>query len=312
MSRKDTIALLALSGIWGSSYLFIAFGGESLPPLTLVAFRLLIGAGALQLVLRLRNIPVPRAPKVLAALAFMGLMNNIIPFTLITWSEAPGPQQVNSGLAAVLIAAVPIFTAMIAHFALRDERLTLLRVLGVVVGFAGVVVLMSPRLNGIGGEQGLLGALAVITAALAYGIATIFSRRVLTGVAPIVLGAVQMTWSSLALLPIAFLIERPVLADVTTRAWFSVAWLGLLGSGLAYIFYFGLIRSIGATRTTMVTYISPIVAVILGAVFNAESIHWTLIGGMVLIIGGAVIVNRKSKPARSAVAAAASPAPSAR
>jgi drug/metabolite transporter (DMT)-like permease len=294
MHRKDTIELLVLSGIWGSSYLFIAFGGESLPPITLVAIRLLIGAGALQLVLRLRGIALPRAPKVLAALAFMGLMNNIVPFTLITWAETPGPQQVNSGLAAVLIAAVPIFTTILAHFALKDERFTALRVIGVVIGFAGVVVLMSPRLNGISGDQELLGALAVVAAALAYGVAAIFSRRVLTGVAPIVLGAVQMTWSSLTLLPIALLLERPVLADVTARAWFSVVWLGLLGSGLAYIFYFSLIRNIGATRATIVTYISPIVAVILGALFNAEPIHWTLMVGMVLIISGAVIVNRKA------------------
>lgn len=307
MSRRDTIALLSLSAIWGSSYLFIAIGGESLPPLTLVTMRLLIGASALLAVLRVRRLALPRAPKTLAALAFMGLSNNVIPFTLITWAETPGAQQVSSGLAAVLIAAVPIFTAIIAHAALKDERFTAAKTFGVVLGFVGVGVLMSPRFDTQRGEQALLGALAVVVAALAYAVAAVFARRVLRGVAPIVIGATQMAWSVLILIPLAALIERPDLAAIPFRAWFAVGWLGLLGSGIAYILYFGLIQHVGATQTTLVTYLSPIVAVILGALFNDESIHWTLIAGMAMIVGGAMIVNRRPRPTEPVAAPASSP-----
>jgi drug/metabolite transporter (DMT)-like permease len=311
MNRKDTLALLLLSAIWGSSYLFIAIGTESLGPITLVALRLSIGALALLTIIRLRGLALPVSRRTWASLAMMGLINNIIPFTLIAWAETPGAHQVSSGLAAVLVAAVPIFTVIFAHFALTDERFTAWKVMGVVLGFLGVIVLMSPRLNG-GGEQGLIGALAVIAASMAYAIAVIFSRRALSGVAPIVLGGVQMLWSAVFLIPVALLVERPMLSEVTLRAWFAVAWLGLLGSGAAYILYFGLIQRIGATRTTIVTYLAPIVAVILGVVFNGESIHWTLIAGMVLIIGGAAIVNRKPRSRTPARATVASPAPSAR
>jgi len=312
MHRRDAIELLALSAIWGSSYLFIAIGTQSMPPLTLVTIRLLVGAAALQIVLRARRMTLPRAPRALAGLAFMGLSNNIIPFTLITWAETPGAQQVNSGLAAVLVAAVPIFTVIIAHFALRDERFTALRVTGVLVGFLGVAVLMSPRFDRAGGEQQILGALAVVVASASYAAAVVFSRRALKGIAPIVLGAVQMTFSAAMLLPFALLIERPSLADVRPEAWFAVGWLGLLGSGIAYILYFGLIQRIGATRTTMVTYLSPIVAVVLGAAFNDESLEWTLLAGMALIISGAVLVNRKSRPETRPSEAAIAPASGAR
>ena len=312
MNRKDSIALLLLSAIWGSSYLFIAIGAEALPPITLVAIRLLIGAAALQIVLRLRGIRLPRSPKVLAALAFMGLVNNVIPFTLITWAVTPGPQQLNSGLAAVLTAAVPIFTVIIAHFALKDERFTALRALGVLVGFAGVAALMSPRLSGAGGDQSLSGAAAVVGAAISYAVAVTFSRRVLSTLPPIVIGAMQMTWSVLLLIPLSLLVDRPSLADTPARAWFAVAWLGLLGSGIAYILFFRLIQSIGATRTAMVTYLMPVVAVILGAVFNNESIHWTLIAGLLLVVGGAALVNRKPKPRPALAGPVATPAAGAR
>jgi len=312
MNRKDWVALLLLSAIWGSSYLFIAKGTESLPPLTLVALRLSIGAGALLAVLILRKAALPRSGKTWIALAFMGMTNNIIPFGLITWAETPGGHQVNSGLAAVLVAAVPIFTVVFAHFALRDERFTGLRVAGVLMGFVGVVVLMSPRLGGEGREQAILGALAVVAASMAYALAIVFARRVLTGTPPIVLGALQMSWSVAMLLPVALLVERPALAQAPFEAWFAVVWLGLLGSGVAYILYFGLMQRVGATRTTMVTYISPIVAVFLGIVFNEEAVHWTLLAGMLLIIGGAAAVNRKPKPQRLPMAAVPSPVTSTR
>lgn len=313
MDRKDTTALLLLSAIWGSSYLFIAIGAESMPPLTLVAFRLLIGAAALQIVLRLRRTALPRSPKTLAALAFMGLTNNIIPFALITWAEVPGPHQVNSGLAALLVAAMPIFTVVFAHLALHDERFTTLKVVGVLMGFAGVAVLMSPRFGSeSGGAQAILGALAVVVAAISYAVAAIFSRRALSGTPPIVIGAMQMSWSTLLLLPIALLVERPTLASIAPGAWFAVGWLGLLGSGIAYILYFGLIQRVGATRATTVTYLGPIVAVILGVLFNDETLHWTLIAGMVLIIGGAAIVNRRPAPPAARPEAITSPAAGAR
>ncbi len=298
MSRRDTAELVLLSAIWGSSYLFIAVGAESLPPLTLVTIRLLIGAMALHVMLRMRGTQLPRSPRILAALAFMGVTNNIIPFTLITWAEMPGPQQVNSGLAGVLVAAVPIFTTLIAHFALRDERLNAVKIGGVLAGFAGVAVLMSPRLTGVSIGASLTGALAVLVASLSYAVALIFSRRVLSSVAPIVLGASQMTWSVALLVPLVLLVEHPTLAQVPIEAWFAVGWLGLLGSGVAYVLYFGLVQSIGATQTSLVTYLSPIVAVVLGAVFNGEMIHVSLVVGAVLTIGGAALVNRKQKTIR--------------
>lgn len=295
MNRKDTLDLLALSAIWGSSYLFIAFAAEALPPITLVALRLLIGAVSLLIILRLRHIPLPTAPKTLAALAFMGLFNNAIPFTLITWAESPGGQQINSGLAALLVGVVPILTVVIANFTLKDERFTTFRVAGALIGFVGVVVLMSPQLATGSGDQSLSGSLAVFAASVSYAISLIFSRRALSHVKPIVIGATQMMWSTSLLLPLAILIEQPQLANVPARAWVSLLWLGLVGASLAYILYFRLIQSAGATRASMVTYISPVVGVILGILFNSETIHWTLIIAAFLIISGAMLVNRKPR-----------------
>jgi drug/metabolite transporter (DMT)-like permease len=296
MTRKDTVALLVLSVIWGSSYLFIAFAAESLPPMTLVAIRLLIGAASLQILLRMRGVRLPREARTLAALAFMGLFNNVIPFTLITWAESPGAQQISSGLAALLIGSAPIFTVIIANFALRDERFTFMRVTGVLIGFVGVLVLVSPTLDGSGGEQSLGGAVATLVASISYAVAITFSRRYLGHIKPIVIGAMQMTFSTLFLIPAALLIEQPQLAAAPARAWYSLLWLGLLGSGIAYVLFFGLIQNIGATRTSIVTYISPGISLILGVVFNGESLHWTLLAGLVLIIGGAIIVNRRMTP----------------
>ncbi|MCC7165336.1 MAG: EamA family transporter [Anaerolineae bacterium] len=279
--------LILLGSIWGASYLFIKVGGEVVPPLTLVFSRTAIASVVLFVTLRVKGERVPRwNDAIWKWFVLMGVINTVVPYTLITWGEL----YISSGLAAILIATLPIFTVLLAHWLTHDEKITPRKLLGVMAGFVGVVILFLPDLAQ-GQELFLAGGIAVLGAALSYAIAGIYARKTLKGVSPISSAFGQMLTAAVMILPASLLVERPWTISPTPASIFSILMLGVVGSGFAYILFYWLIAQVGATRTSLVTYVSPIVALILGAVILQEPLHWTMVVGLGLIIGGVGLVT---------------------
>ena len=280
-----------LTGVWGASFLFIKISLEALPPLTVVALRLTLGALLVWAVVWLTRIPVRGIPW--RTMFLMGLVNNALPFTLITWGE----QHIPSGLASLVNGSVPIFAAILSHYFLQEERLSLKQWGGVFVGFLGLFVLFAPdvreAMQGLRTWWGVLGQVAVTAAAFCYGVGTVYARRALRGHPPFLMAASQLSMAALVLWPLVLLTGMGDLSAASNpRILLAVGWLGFASSGLAYILYYNLIRRMGATQLTMVTYLIPIVGLMLGAVVLGESITFSALLALVLILAGVVIVHR--------------------
>lgn len=285
-TRTEWLIFLALGFMWGSSYLFIKIGVDTFGTFTLVALRLLIGAATLWVAFRLNGTELPRKRRTYEHLLVMALINITIPFALITWAE----QSVDSALAAILNSTVPLFVIVIAPLFLPDEPIRLNGVVGLAVGFIGVVLLVSPGLMSATGD--LAGSVALLGSSLAYALGNVYSRRNVRGLPPLVPAVFQVTFAFLIVGAVALVVERPwetVRPD--PAAWFSVIWLGVFGSGLAYMLYFRLLGRWGATRTALVAYLLPIYGIVLGFLVLHEQIDITLILGTALIIAGVAIVN---------------------
>lgn len=300
MKLKDWGAFWLLGTIWGSSFLWIKIGVAEIGPITLVAFRLLFALAGLIVVTAFQRRRLPRDAKTLWGFVFMGVFNTAVPFALISWGET----SIDSALASILNGTVPLFTIVIAHFWLADEKISLMRVLGLIVGFFGVVVLVSRDFGPRGLHANVLGQLAVLAASVSYAVSATFSRRHLRGVAPvvqatsIVLIADAIAWAAV---PVT---ERPFVLPQLPITWLALAWLGLLGSCVAYLLYFHLLNSVGATKATLVTYVFPVIGLLLGIIFLGESADWRLLVGSALVVGGIAVVNvrmQAREPARVAI-----------
>jgi drug/metabolite transporter (DMT)-like permease len=293
LKTKHWIVFIVLGLIWSSSFLWIKIGVQEIGPMALTAFRMLFGAltaAAIGLVLKVQW---PRDAKTWRDFAILGPASLAIPIFFISWGE----QTIDSAVASILNATVPLFTIFIAHIFLQDDKMTAQKVLGLLIGFAGVVVLMSEDITS-GAQSSLLGQAAVILASLFYAGSAVFARRVTRHVDGIVRGALPLVTSAVFMWAIGPLAERPFEFPSLPLTWISVLWLGILGSGLAVIMLYYLIHEIGPTRTSMVTYLFPVGGVILGVIFLDEHLSWQLVAGTLLIILSLVVVNWKSgKPA---------------
>ena len=281
MGLADWLLLIALSVVWGGSFFFAKVAVAEVPPLTIVLVRVGLAAAALLLVLRLVGQKMPRDLRVWAAFFGMGLLNNLIPFSLIFW----GQTRIGSGLAAILNATTPLFTVLVAHALTTEEKLTPKRLAGVLLGLAGVAVMIGPQaLAGLGGA--VTAQLAVLGAALSYGFASIFGRR-FRALPPMVTATGQVSATSLMMLPIVCLADRPWTLPApgwTTAA--SLAGLALLSTALAYVLYFRLLARVGATNTALVTLLIPPSALLLGSLVLGEALSGRAWAGMVLIALG--------------------------
>ncbi len=290
MKLKEWSAFGLLGLVWGSSFLWIKIAVEEIGPFTLVAFRLLFGLIGMSIVMRLSRQSFPRDRKTLLAFLFMGVFNTALPFTLISWGET----KIDSGLASILNGSVPLFTIVIAHFWLHDDKITLPRIAGLIVGFTGVVVLVSRDLDPAGAFGGdVLGQLAVLAASCSYATAITFSRRHLRGQPPVVQATMVILIADALLWLTAPIVERPLHIPSLPITWFALAWLGLLGSCLAYMLFFYLINAWGPTRASLVTYVFPVVGLLLGIIFLGERADWRLMVGSLLVVAGIVVVNLK-------------------
>lgn len=285
-SRSDWTIFGALGFFWGSSYLFIKIGVETLTPFTLIAGRLAVGCALLAVVLFAAREPLPRDRRVYGHLVMMGILNIAIPFSLITWGE----QSIDSALASIITASVPLFTIVIASVVLIEEPITLNRLVGLLVGFGGVVLLTTPSLgSGAGGS--LTGDLAMIGASISYAAGNVYARHNVRGLRPMVQAFFQVFFALVIILILAFTVERPLSLSWTGSAIFSVVWLGLLGSGLAYLCFFRLLARWGSTRSSMVAYLLPVVGIALGFLVLHETIDIRVLLGAALIVGGVALVN---------------------
>jgi len=274
--------------IWGSSFLLIKIGVGVFTPLQLVALRVGLAAAAMLITLRLTKQALPADRRSRLGQIGVGLVNTAIPFFLITWGE----QSIPSGLAPVRNATPPLFSLVIAHFALADERITPLKVLGRVSGFAGIVVLASRSLGveGLGGS--LSGLLAVLAASGCYAAETVFVRRTLRHLKPMVVACGALLTATGVMVPAALLVDGlPAAAGLTAGPVVAILILGLLNTYVAYLIYYWLLDRWGATRTTLVTYLMPPVGLALGAIFLSEVVDARLILGALLIVAGVALVN---------------------
>jgi drug/metabolite transporter (DMT)-like permease len=284
------IPFLALAFIWGTSYLWIKVGLESLPPLTLIAGRLVLGAAFVALVAALARQPLPRRPRQYAHLFVMSIVNIVIPFVLITIGE----QTLDSALAAILNSTVPLFVIVIAPMFLPDERITAGRIAGLAIGFAGVVWLVAPGLSGsVGGS--VPAELMMIASSLAYACGNIYARRNTAGLAPMIPALFQVGFAAAVIVPLALIVDQPwSQVHPTPQALLAVVWLGVLGSGVAYLCFFTILRHWGSMQTSMVSYLLPVVGIAAGALVLGEAVTANRIGGTALIVAGIAIVSSPS------------------
>lgn len=301
MAPRSIVVLLALGGVWGASFLFIKVVVEEAPPLELVTGRLLFGAVAVLPVMALRGASLRREPTVLVKLSVMALLSNVAPFALIAWAEV----HIESGVASVLNSSMPLFTALFAAAVLAEERFTAARVAGLAVGFVGVVVLTGGDIVDVT-ESDVLGQLAVIGAAACYGAGAVYARVLLRAEEPLGLSGIQLVLATILSAPILLAVEGVPDFSLSAKAWLSLITLGVLGTGLAYIAYLWLVDNMGSVRASLVTYVIPVVGLLLGWLVLDESFGVnTLLGAALIILGVASVMGGQAPATQRAAPAGA-------
>lgn len=287
MKIKIFIWLLILALLWGPSFLFVKVAVQDIPPLTLVAVRVSLAAVMLYGILRAQGHSLPKFGSIWKHFAVMGFLYNAVPYVLLSW----GQQYIDSAPAAILIGTTPLFTMILAHLFMANDRLTSTKTVGVIVGFGGLVVLLAPAL--LGGLQATIwGLLAAVVAAASYGGAIVYAQKTLRGLPPLVGPTAQLTMAAIYLLPLSFVVERPY--TMSLPSWSAIGSLLLLtvfSTALAFVIYYRAMEISSATTLSMVTYMIPIVATILGVMVLHERLGWNAYLGCVLVVLGVMVVN---------------------
>jgi drug/metabolite transporter (DMT)-like permease len=293
MAARDWAMLVGLSILWGGSFFFVGVAVTELPTFTIVALRVLFAAVALAIFLIATGTGIPTGAAAWRAFFGIGVLNNIIPFSLIVWGQA----HIASGLASILNATTPLFGVLVAHWFTADERLTPPRAGGVAIGFAGVVLMMGPAaLHEV--RPDLLAQLACLGAALSYAFAGVYGRRFRRlEIAPLQTAFGQVAASSVLLVPLALLADRPwTLPAPSVPTWAAVVALAVLSTSLGYALYFRILARAGATNVLLVTFLVPVSAILLGAAVLGERLQPRHFAGMALIgMGLAAIDGRLAR-----------------
>ena len=291
MSRYEWLLLIILSIVWGGSFFFVGVAVEVLPPLTIVALRVSLATLALLAIVHFTGLRMPANPTIWVAFIFMGMLNNVIPFTLIVW----GQTHIASGLASILNATTPLFTIIAAHFLTRDEKMTSNKITGVIIGFAGVVIMLGHEaLGGLG--DSVFAQLAVLGGAISYSLAGIFGRRFArSGLKPVVSATGQVAASSLLLIPLAVFYDKPFALPMPGfEIWLAILGLALISTAFAYILYFRILSTAGATNLLLVTLLIPVSAIVLGTAVLGEQLELTHMVGMGLISIGLLSIDGRA------------------
>ena len=299
MSRARLLPYLAFVGlalIWGGSFLAIKVTVQDMSPTALLLFRSASGAVGLTLIVVALRKPLfgPGWRGRLMGFAIMAITNAVIPWIAIGWGE----QRISSGLASILNSTTTLWTAVLIYWVMPSERPTLINYVGVLVGFAGVVVLVYPELSAHGISGDVLGALAVVLASLSYAVNALYQRRKMRNVSVYEISLGQIALSVLFAIPLA----APSLPDIHFRleSMVAVIALGVLGTGVAYLLYYYVMNTLGAVRAAGVTYVVPVTAVFWGAVVLHEEVSASVVAGMLVILAGILLVNLRRAPRREA------------
>jgi drug/metabolite transporter (DMT)-like permease len=302
MTTTEWGLLLLLSLLWGGSFFFVGIAVKALPPFTIVAARVTIAAALLWLAAPLTGVSALRLGRQAPALLALALLNNVAPFSLLTWSQT----QLASGLVSILNATTPVFTVVIAHLFTVEEKLDQRRLAGALIGVVGVAAMIGPEL--LGGFAGhLVAELAALLAATSYAAASVFARRFRRlGLAPIELATGQVTASALVLLPLALAVDMPWrLPAPGPAAIAAIGAIGALSTALAYVVFFRILAGAGAVNVVLVTLLAPATAILLGAAALGERLAARDFFGLATIaLGLAVIDGRLPREARARFAAA--------
>lgn len=288
MGAFEWLLLFILSGLWGGSFFFVGVAVKTLPPFTIVALRVGLAAIVLNMVVRTTGLRMPTERRIWGAFFGMGLLNNMIPFCLIVW----GQTHIASGLAAIFNATTPLFTVIVAHAFTKDEKITGGRLVGIMIGFSGAAVIIGlDSLNSLGTNT--FAQLAVLGAALSYAFAGVYGRRFKKyGVVPMVTATGQVTASTLLLLPLSVIVDQPwSLVMPGLETWLAIFGLALFSTALAYILYFRILATAGATNLLLVTFLIPVSAILLGAYFLDEQLALNDFAGMGLICLGLAAID---------------------
>jgi drug/metabolite transporter (DMT)-like permease len=289
MSLKSWAMLILLGAIWGGSFFFARVAVAEIHPLTLVLFRVAIAAIALNLYLAARGPSIRLALPYAGGFLLLALLNNVIPFSLIF----AGQTQLGAGIASVLNATTPFWTALLANMLTADEKLSWNKVAGILLGLAGTAVMIGPGLfAGLGGP--VWPKLALIGASLSYAFALMVAKR-LKGVPPTIVAAAQLTASTIIMIPVVLAVNGvDNLFAGSAHVWASVAALALISTALAYILYFNLVAKAGATNASLVTLIVPASAILLGAIFLGERLAPVEVAGMAAIAAGLITFDGRA------------------
>ena len=286
MKSKDWFIFILLGAIWSASFLWIKIAVNEIGPFALVAFRVTFGALTGILITLFARTQWPREHATWITFVLLGVTSVAIPFVLISWGE----KTIDSAVASILNATTPLFTIFIAHLYLHDDRITPPKILGLILGFGGVVVLMLQDLDP-NSHNSVIGQVAVLVASFFYAASSVYARLKTAHVPGLVRGAAPLVTASLAMWIITPIADHSVSVPTLPITWVAVLWLGILGSGLALMLWYYLLHAIGPTRTTVVSYIFPLGGVILGVIFLKEPLTWNLALGAALIISSVAVVN---------------------
>jgi drug/metabolite transporter (DMT)-like permease len=286
MNRTEWAFLLALSLLWGGSFFFTKIAVAELPPLTVALGRVGIAAAALAVLVRLSGVPGAGSLPGWAAIAVLALFNNVIPFSLYSWAQT----EVPSALASILNAMTPIFTVLVAHLATADDKLTPQRGVGLMLGLAGVTVMIGPDILREVGTN-VTAQVACLAAALSYAVGGVYGRR-FRHIPALRLASLQLTASTVLLAPVALAAERPwTLAAPSAGAAAAIVGVALLSTALAYVIYFRILARAGATNVMLVTFLIPVSAIALGTLLLGEHLTGGQIAGMATIAAGLAAID---------------------
>ncbi len=280
MRPIEWLQLFLLSLLWGGSFFCVAIAVTELPPLTVALARVGLAAAVMVAVVYIAGDRLPVRLSDWTLLAAMGLLNNAIPFTAISWAQV----HIDSGLASILNATTPFFTVLLAHLLTRDERMTPAKLFGVLIGLAGVVALIGPAaLDGLGVDGLAQGA--ILIGAMSYALAGIHGKRLKHLSSPVA-AAGMLVASTVILFPVTLVIDPPLTATPSARAVAAIIVLAVFSTGLAYILYFRILRAAGATNVLLVTFLVPVSALTLGILILDETLTLPAMLGMALIFIG--------------------------
>ena len=283
---RELVLLVVLAVIWSASFTFIKVAVATVPPVTVTAGRMITAAVVMVLFARLAGHRLPWDRRSWTVFAMVGLLGSVLPFSLIHFGET----EIDSGLAAILMGIMPATTAVLAHLFTPDDRLTRRRVAGVAVGFAGLIGLVGfDALRGMGGAA--LAELAVLGGAVSYAVAAVYTRRAARQPGPVMAAGATVS-GTLMVIPLAFVLERPMAVQPSGEALLSIAFLGVLGTGFATLLYFRLVRTLGPTVFSQVNFMIPILGVVWGTVFLHERLDMRAAVAMACILAGIWLVTR--------------------